>query len=141
MRQTVDGLPDELRLPLVLRFEEGLTFAAVGSALECSESTAHDRVRHAIDALRARLSKLGFATVAMDLPVQLAGFAPPTVPAGAEAALIELGSGAVPAGVLGWLGTKSTVVLATVLLSLVAVVTNETWHESVPPAVPAAATG
>ena len=40
------------RVPLVLRFHEGLTLAAVATAMGCAESTAHARVRRGLDLLR-----------------------------------------------------------------------------------------
>lgn len=72
LERTIGALPDELRLPLELRYREELTFAAIGSTLAIAESAAHDRVRRAIDRLRAELSRLGFGAYAIGIEGELA---------------------------------------------------------------------
>lgn len=90
----VDGLPDDLRVPVVLRFHEGMTFARIAEVLECSEPTAHDRVRRGLERLRFDLAKAGFASALLagaGLEDALARPpAPPTVPAGVEGSLLAL---------------------------------------------------
>lgn len=84
-------LPDEVRVPLVLRFQDGMTLAAVADVLGCAESTAHERVRRGLGALRTWLQRLGFAVAAVDLESELAtGSAAARVPVGLESALLGL---------------------------------------------------
>ncbi len=83
-------LDDDVRVPLVLRYQEGLTLAGVAGVLGCAESTAHTRVQRALDTLRTRLQKLGFAAAAGSLESLLPQVAPSVaVPAGLEVALIQ----------------------------------------------------
>lgn len=89
VRRMVEALPDELRVALGLRFEEELSFAAIARATGCSEPTAHDRVRRALDQLRGGMRRAGFAGALPLLPSWLArGDAP--VPGGLETQLLSL---------------------------------------------------
>lgn len=90
LAREVEALPDELRHALTLRFGEGLTFAEVGDALAISEPSAHGRVQRALEKLRERLGKLGFAAVVPDLGEHLARLEAPAVPHGLEARLLAL---------------------------------------------------
>jgi RNA polymerase sigma-70 factor (ECF subfamily) len=49
-------LDDSLRTPLLLRYQEGLTLAAIGRLVEAGESTVHERIQRGLARLRARLS-------------------------------------------------------------------------------------
>lgn len=60
-------LPDDLRLPLLLRYQDQLPLREVGSALGIAESTAHDRVTGALERLRRNLADRGFAVVPLAL--------------------------------------------------------------------------
>jgi RNA polymerase sigma-70 factor (ECF subfamily) len=90
LAQEVEQLPDELRHALALRFGEGMTFAEVGTALAISEPSAHGRVQRALEKLRERLGKLGFAAVLPELGEHLARLEAPKVPHGLEARLLAL---------------------------------------------------
>ena len=85
LQQHVARLPDELRLPLLLRTEDGLDYRAIGSALRIGESTAHERVQRALGRLRGALTRGGLAALAVDLERGLA-----MAPAGLEAACLQL---------------------------------------------------
>jgi len=87
------ALPDDLRHALALRFQEGLTFAEVGDALEISEPGAHDRVRRGLAKLRDRAARLGFAGVVPDLGALLSRAEPLDVPPALEGRLLALGGG------------------------------------------------
>src|SRR5690606_12784635 len=142
-RHLVNDLPDELRLPLVLRYQDGLTYAAVGSALSISESTAHERVRHALQRLRAALGRAGFAVAPAGLPDLVAAAEPPTAPAGLEARLLSAashGAAGATAGATALAGVGARVVVATLLgIGLVAGVFAFTLGEGgLPPVAPAA---
>ncbi len=91
VHRSIDELPDELRLPLLLRFQDQLTYAAVGSTLAVSETTAHERVQAALQKLRRRLEGAGFAVTASGLPELVAGV-PPHVPPGLEGRLLAIGT-------------------------------------------------
>ena len=93
LRRKLARLPDELRTALVLRFQEGWTFAQIAGEQEISEPSAHERVRRGLERLRGELSRAGFAGMAAVLPAELALDAPelaPAVPSGLERRLLEL---------------------------------------------------
>ena len=94
VRALVDELPVDLRVPLLLRFEDDLTFSAIGSALHVSESTAHERVQRALERLRTRVgcAGLGIAATALpaELPRLLASAPLESVPSGLQVRLLQL---------------------------------------------------
>lgn len=94
VRALVHDLPEDLRVPLLLRFEDGLTFSAIGSALHVSESTAHERVQRALERLRARCQRVAPGLVAVDwsaaLPPLLAADPVEPAPAGLVNRLLNL---------------------------------------------------
>ena len=59
--QALRELPEAQQAALVLRFQEGLTFAAVGRALGIAEPSAMERVRRGLEALERRLRRVGLA--------------------------------------------------------------------------------
>ena len=94
----VEAMPDELRVPVVLRFAEGLGFARIAEALGVAESTAHERVRKGLDHLRGALKGAGLAGLAVGVESSLASGAPSAVPAGVSERLMELASAPVAVG-------------------------------------------
>lgn len=105
VQRELEGLPEELRLPLRLRFEGELTYAGIGAALGVAEPTAHDRVRKGLEALRRAVRGAGVLLVGLSLEEHLS--AAPRLPVGLEARLLELprsaalvGSG--PLSLLPW---------------------------------------
>lgn len=114
--RSVASLPDDLRIPLELRYAESMTFAAIAELVECSEPTAHDRVRRALEQLRARLKRAGFAVAMAPLEAHLTR--PPSIPTppGLEAALLD-GTATVAAATT----TKAAVAAALVGLTLTSV--------------------
>jgi RNA polymerase sigma-70 factor (ECF subfamily) len=101
LRSCLAQLPDELRLPVVLRFQESLTLAEIGEVLEISPPSVHGRLERAAEKLRERMSRLGFAAVLPRLPEFLAHDEPASVPPQALPRLLAL--------------TKSTLTLATLV--------------------------
>lgn len=97
----VEAMPDELRVPVVLRFAEGLGFARIAEALGVAESTAHDRVRKGLDHLRGALKGAGLAGLAVGVEVSLASGAPSAVPGGVRERLLELGANSTAAAAGG----------------------------------------
>jgi RNA polymerase sigma-70 factor (ECF subfamily) len=108
----VDDLADELRVPLLLRFVEGITFARIGEALGIGESAAHERVAKALDRLRLRAGAVGLGAVVPHLEVELAQRLPRAaaaeslgdVPGGLAARLnaLEAGRATASVGASGW---------------------------------------
>jgi len=91
----VDELPEELRVPLVLRFAEDLGFARIGELLGLAESTAHERVTRGLAKLRARIAQAGLVALAVGLEARLASAASAAVvapPAGLVTQLVGLES-------------------------------------------------
>lgn len=85
-------LPDELRVAVTLRYQEGLTLAEVAELTETAESTAHARVERGVAQLGRRVKELcGIAAVPLagveELPRALAEVAAPHIPAGLDVEL------------------------------------------------------
>ena len=64
LTDAVRTLPEDERELVALRFRDGLSFAAIGTALGLSESSAHRRLGRVLSALRGRLAALGGAGAA-----------------------------------------------------------------------------
>ncbi|MCP3914345.1 MAG: sigma-70 family RNA polymerase sigma factor [bacterium] len=114
----VQALPEDVRVPLVLRFAEELTFVQIGTALGIAEPTAHDRVRKGLAALRSRLAGAGLVAVGAGLESRLAEAAPVEVPAGLEGELLALRGGtlATAAKLAAWVGGATLVAAGAVFL-------------------------
>lgn len=57
----VDQLPDELKFPLLLHYQEGLKYREIATALRCPPGTVATRISQAKDRLRTRVSPLSNA--------------------------------------------------------------------------------
>ncbi|MEZ5977340.1 MAG: sigma-70 family RNA polymerase sigma factor, partial [Planctomycetota bacterium] len=117
----VESLPDELRVPLVLRFAHGLGYARIGEAVGVAESTAHERVRRGLARLRELVVRAGLAGVALELETRIARSAPSSAPAGLEHTLLGLGDRATATAV----GSSSFV---GALVALVVVACGGLWY-------------
>ncbi|MCR9247941.1 MAG: sigma-70 family RNA polymerase sigma factor [bacterium] len=96
--ELVSRLPRDLRLPVQLRCEDRLTFAAIGTALRISESTAHERYERALTRLRQDLKDRGVPGVAALPLADLLGRLPgPVAPVGLEGQLLALSKASVVA--------------------------------------------
>ncbi|HEX6812678.1 MAG TPA: sigma-70 family RNA polymerase sigma factor [Planctomycetota bacterium] len=121
VREAVDDLPGDLRVPLLLRCQDELSFASIGTAMRISESTAHERVGRALERLRKALSGRGFATAVAGLPQIVASQPSPAVPVGLQARL--LGSyAAVPLAAASWGRRAIAAGFGAVALGVIAVV-------------------
>jgi RNA polymerase sigma-70 factor (ECF subfamily) len=100
-RARLAELPDELRLPLLLRCQDGLTFASIGTALRLSESAAHERVQRALARLRESLLRAGIAATPAQMLASVESMPEPALPAGLAARLLQL-PGRVALGSLAW---------------------------------------
>ncbi|HET6163969.1 MAG TPA: sigma-70 family RNA polymerase sigma factor [Planctomycetota bacterium] len=72
LRSSVAHLPDDLRVATVLRFQEGLTFAAMAELAGTSEPTVFERVKRALEKLRVALAQAGHAHALLELEALLA---------------------------------------------------------------------
>lgn len=91
VRAAVAALDEAHRTAIVLRYQEGMTLAAIAATTGCAESTVHERVRQAIEALRRRLREFGFAIAGVNLDALLqSSGAAIAVPLGLQAKLIAL---------------------------------------------------
>jgi RNA polymerase sigma-70 factor (ECF subfamily) len=86
----VDELPDELRLPLLLRHQDDLPLAAIGGALALPTSTVHDRIQRGLERLRLRLAHGGQPLAVAALPGLLAEVDIAPAPTGLERRLLDL---------------------------------------------------
>lgn len=77
----VADLPEELRLPVVLHYQEGLKYREIAEALECPEGTVARRISNARSQLRARLTAGALIVVPLNLAEALAAPSPIDVPA------------------------------------------------------------
>lgn len=116
LRELVAGLPEELRLPLVLRYEEDLTLGEIGSALGLSETGVHGRLERAQQELRERLGRLGFAACLPRLPELLLAQESLAVPQHVLPRLLALGRGTLSAATLGVAVSGALVAVVAVLL-------------------------
>jgi RNA polymerase sigma-70 factor, ECF subfamily len=111
LQQVVAGhvaeLPAELRVPLLMRHQDELTLAAIGTALRLPVSTVHDRITNALDRLRQRLGRAEGAG-GMALPALLSTIDAPPAPVGLEARLLGVGS-APAVGVAPFASSKALV--------------------------------
>jgi len=109
VRRTLDELPDELRLPLVLRYQEDMTLSAAAGALSCAESTVHERIKRGLERLRQRLNRAGFALSVAALPEIVATNKNVTVPVALEDTLLGLAKSEVAGA--GMLAMKSALLV------------------------------
>ena len=116
----VAELDDELRVPLVLRYQEGLSYSMIGRAAGVPESTAYERVRRGLERLRATLLRLGVALPATGVERLCTAGGAVVIPADLEAELLALrppavGPSALPGKMLAT-GALSLVTLTGTLL-------------------------
>ena len=112
LRASVAHLPDDLRVATVLRFQEGLTFAAMAELAGTSEPTVFERVKRALEKLRVALAQAGHAHALLELEALLAVEESVAVPGRLCATLLALPAAAGAAAV----GAATT-----------ATATNSTW--------------
>lgn len=88
----LEHLPEELRIPVILRFQNGMTFGEIAELTEVAEPSAHDRVRRGIEKLRALLTAAGFGSLALSVESQLSAAESPALPSGLESKVLSLGT-------------------------------------------------
>ncbi len=87
------ALPEDLRLALVLRYQEGFRLAAVGELLGCAESTVHNRIRRGLERLKMRLKGRGVGLAGLSLPDLVLAHKDIPVPGGLKGRLLGLAGG------------------------------------------------
>ncbi|HZN38189.1 MAG TPA: sigma-70 family RNA polymerase sigma factor [Planctomycetota bacterium] len=123
VREAVDGLPGDLRVPLLLRCQDELSFASIGTAMRISESTAHERVGRALERLRKALAGRGVAVALAGLPKIVASQPSPAVPADLQARLLGSYASA-PLAASSWVRRAVAAGLGAAALGVIAVVAN-----------------
>ncbi len=103
VQECLDALQEELRVPVLLKVAQGLTYEEVGEAVGAPVATVADRVRRGLEQIRARLMALGLASAALGLEDVLGAEVP--VPPALTQRLADLtalapGGGVATAGVL-----------------------------------------
>ncbi len=84
-------LKEELRVALLLRFREGMSFRAIAEAAGVSENTARQRVLQGLERLGRDLGRMGYTGIVPTLEGLLARPELAPVPIGLEGKLLELG--------------------------------------------------
>lgn len=98
--EAMEGLKEQDREIMLLRFFQGLTFAAVGEKLNLSENAARMRTERALDKLRGHLGKRGVTSTAAALGLLLANQAFAQAPTGLATTVTTTALAAAPAGVI-----------------------------------------
>lgn len=95
---SIDQLKERDRTVLLLRYFDGLTFAAIGARLNLSENTARMRVDRALEKLRGHLQSRGLASTGAALALTLSHSAVAGAPSGLAATVASTALATVPAG-------------------------------------------
>ncbi len=134
----VDRLPDDLRLPVVLHYQGGYSYAEIAQTLGCPQGTVATRLAAARERLKAGLATAGVLLVSgLSLEEALAASAPASlgVPAGLSASLKALASTPQPAApVAAASALKPTAIAAAVLLAGAGV--SAVLMSGTPPTIP-----
>ncbi|MDO8544770.1 MAG: sigma-70 family RNA polymerase sigma factor [Opitutaceae bacterium] len=119
----IDELPENDRLPVVLRFLERRAYAQIGAALGISEDAARLRTDRALEKLRALLARRGITSTAAALGAVVTTHAAVTAPAGLASVLAaeSFAAAAGGAGVFAALTTfMTTKTITTAVVSALA---------------------
>lgn len=131
VQQLIDTLPRDLQVPLQMRCQDELTFAAIGTALRLPESTVHDRVQQALHRLRSTLAGRGVSLAIAGLGDLVARADAIATPADLQGRLLGLSHRAA-AGVFA-VGTRLALAgAATVLAAGLAVLAWAPWRAAAP---------
>ena len=107
----IDGLPDDLRRPVVLCYLEGKTQLAAAEDLGIAQTTVSARAKKGVEQVRERLKKAGIAVSAVALAGLLTENAVQAAPAAVVANLAKLAvAGIKPAARAGWLATLGAMI-------------------------------
>lgn len=67
----VNGLPDALRLPVLLHYGSGFTQVEIAEMIGCRQTTVSERLKRALEKLRANLGRVGYGSMPAALPLLL----------------------------------------------------------------------
>jgi len=87
LRQAMDGLEADCRVPVALCCEQGLTQREAAAVLELPERTVSEHVRVGLERLRAALERAGYSAAPAAVLGALGSQTAPAVPAGLAAGL------------------------------------------------------
>jgi RNA polymerase sigma factor (sigma-70 family) len=142
LRKFLDQALDQLKSPdrdvLLLRFFNGMSFAAIGTHFHVDENTARMRANRALEKLRQQLARQGFTSTAAALALALNASAMASAPAGlattvSTAALASVPAGGVPVITSFLLMTKITVPAVSAIIA--AGVVSSLWHHKAQAAI------
>ncbi len=128
VKNAVFSLPDNLKLPVVLHYYNGLSYSETASALNCPEGSVASRLHRALQKLKKSLKGAGFAALAVSLEEVLRATPARPVPPSLTSSISKLCHTCKPIAVTVeagkpavWLKTAAGVGLFAVILSLVTV--------------------
>ena len=99
--QAVHDLPARWRMPVLLRFQEGMSYREIAGALDCPQGTVAFRVHEALERLRELLGRNRAPLTAAAMESLLGAMPPAPVPHGLPAKLHEVLRRAAPARLVG----------------------------------------
>ncbi|MCK6472022.1 MAG: sigma-70 family RNA polymerase sigma factor [Planctomycetes bacterium] len=67
----VNGLPDALRLPVLLHYGSGFTQVEIAEMIGCRQTTVSERLKRALEKLRSNLGRVGYGSMPAALPLLL----------------------------------------------------------------------
>lgn len=144
----VNGLPDALRLPVLLHYGSGFTQVEIAEMIGCRQTTVSERLKRALEKLRANLGRVGYGSMPAALPLLLQDTfaAPPAslLPQAGVVKLAQIGERLSRRLATAGAGSAKTVLAVAGLLAAGAAVTGAAlyWPGDAPtnaPARPAAA--
>jgi RNA polymerase sigma-70 factor, ECF subfamily len=96
--ESMGHLPDSYRVPIILRYEQGLSCAEAATVLAVPEGTVKTNIRRGLEKLRGLLTRAGYTCAAPAVVAALQNPAAVRVPASLTAFIKSLASGAAVAG-------------------------------------------
>jgi RNA polymerase sigma factor (sigma-70 family) len=100
----MDGVSDQDRQAVLLRYYEGKSYADIGARFRLAENTARMRIDRALEKLRVELERRGVTSTTTGLGLAVANQAAVSAPAGLAATVTSTALASTAAGAAGWLG-------------------------------------
>ena len=129
VREAVDALPEAQRLPLMLRYYQGLEYAEIAEVLDCPEGSVSIRLKEGLAGLKKALPA-GLAVLTLASVEEALGAVPQApVSAGLAAALGKITATSAVAGVAtGGVVVAKAKIYASVAALMVLGVAGEAWR-------------
>lgn len=118
LHDALSDFPEDLRVPLVLYYYQDLSMADIAGALDIPKSTAHNRVRQALERLRRDFTSKGFFSLVPLLGNYFPGIQLSAETAGATAGLTSEASATLSPLALGTAAMKLKLAVAASILTL-----------------------